>query len=206
MLRRVHTRLHRRRPRGRVHARRAVALARLALPVDEEGDRVLGLRHAVVRLARGDARGRARDDARRRHLVLHDPAADVDVVRGEVVRDVRVLAGPRAEGLELRLGLRHPRAEEVHLAERGRARLGVAVDRVEPVARGSGLESYKGKGGNTPLVVLDEADDVVFLRQRNQLVVVLNRLHGGLGNENVDLALDRILCNVVVGVCNNHCC
>jgi hypothetical protein len=64
---------------------RTVARARARLPVDEERDRVLGLRHAVVRLAGSDPRGRARDDARREHAVLDHPAIDVDVVRGQVV-------------------------------------------------------------------------------------------------------------------------
>ena len=45
--------------------------------------------------------------------------------------DVRVLAGPGAEGLELALRLAHPGAEEVELAEGLRARFRVAVDRVE---------------------------------------------------------------------------
>ena len=55
------------------------------LPVDEKRDRVLGLRDAVVGCGGRDAGGGARGDARGDREVLQDPAADVDVVGGEVV-------------------------------------------------------------------------------------------------------------------------
>ena len=42
----------------------------------------------------------------------HGPLVEVDVVRVEIVRDVARLTGPRTEGVELVLGLRHVRAEE----------------------------------------------------------------------------------------------
>lgn len=50
-------------------------------------------------------------------------------------------------------------------------------------------------------MVLDEADHAVLLRERDELVVVLNRLHGWFGDEHVELALDGVLCDVVVRVC-----
>lgn len=55
------------------------------LPVDEQRDRVLGLRDAVVGCGGCDAGGGARGDACGDGEVLQDPAADVDVVGGEVV-------------------------------------------------------------------------------------------------------------------------
>ena len=150
MLRGVHTGLQRSGPRRGVHGGTLVLGAPERLPVHEEGDRVLRLGDAVVRLARRDARRCACNHASGHGPVLHDPAVDVYVVRREVIAeragcqsrslradgsthspDVRVLACPGAEGLELALRLAHPCAEEVALAQTLRTRFGVAVDWVE---------------------------------------------------------------------------
>jgi hypothetical protein len=50
-------------------------------------------------------------------------------------------------------------------------------------------------------VVLDKAHDAVRLRELHELVVVRERLHRGLGDQDVQLALDRVLADVVVSVC-----
>lgn len=55
------------------------------LPIDEEGDCVLGLRHAVVGLAGGDTCCGTGDDSGWDCFILQDPAADIDVVGREVV-------------------------------------------------------------------------------------------------------------------------
>ena len=59
--------------------------ARERLPVDEEGDRVLRLRHAVERLTCCDAGRSASRNPRWDGTALHDPTVNVDVVRRKVV-------------------------------------------------------------------------------------------------------------------------
>lgn len=81
----MHSRLERRGPRRGIHGCAPVLGALERLPVDEQGDRVLRLWHAIVRLAGRDARRGACNDARRHRVALHDPAVDIDMVRGEVV-------------------------------------------------------------------------------------------------------------------------
>ena len=88
----MHAGLERRRPGRGVHRRAPVPAARERLPVDEERDRILGLWHAVVRLAGGDARRRARYNPRRDGFALHDPAVDIDVMRGKVIAGFRMLS------------------------------------------------------------------------------------------------------------------
>ena len=85
VLGRVHTGLKWRGPRCCVHSSALVLRARKRLPVDEEGDRVLSLRDAVVRRPGCDACRGAGDDPGGHGVALHHPAVDVDVVRGEVV-------------------------------------------------------------------------------------------------------------------------
>jgi hypothetical protein len=72
---------------------------------------------------------------------------------------------------------------------------------------GSNLDSHVSsrldgcEGGGRPLMVLNKADHVIRLGELDELVVVLQRLHGRLGEEDVHLAHDRILGDVVVRVC-----
>lgn len=55
------------------------------LPVNHKSYGIFGLWNTVVRLAGSDSGGRASDDAGRDRDILKDPAADVDVVRREVI-------------------------------------------------------------------------------------------------------------------------
>lgn len=96
------------------------------------------------------------------------------MVAVEVVRNVRVLAGPRLERLELRLGLRHVRVKVI------------------PVAQRLGLEARVAVGRVEALVVLDEDVDALFGGLLRQLDVVLQQLDGGLGDEDVNAALDGV--------------
>ena len=59
----------------------------------------------------------------------------IRVARVVDLPDVRVLACPCAEGFELALGLAHPGAEEVELAESGSPCTRIAVCGVEAVKR-----------------------------------------------------------------------
>ena len=96
------------------------------------------------------------------------------MVTVEVVGDVRLFARPRLEGLELVLGLRHVRVEVVEVAEVLGLEAGVGVGRVEA------------------LVVLDKNVDALLPGALDELLVVIELLHGGLGQQDVDAALDGI--------------
>lgn len=142
-------------------------------PSDEQGDGVLGLVDAAQ--ADGDALGGGGGDLDGDVAELLDHGvADVDVVAVEVVGDVRVLAGPRLEGLELVLGLGHVAVEVVEVAELLGAEAGVPV------------------GGVEALVVLDEDVDALLVGALDELDVVLQQLDGGLGDEDVDAALNGV--------------
>lgn len=52
-----------------------------------------------------------------------------------------------------------------------------------------------------PLVVLDEADYVVLLRRLHELVMVVEQLHGGLRDQDVEAPLNGIQGDGVVGAC-----
>jgi hypothetical protein len=53
---------------------------------------------------------------------------------------------------------------------------------------------------DSPFMVLHETDHIVCLCELDELVVVLQGLDSGFGDENVHFALDCVFCNVVVGV------
>ena len=92
-------------------------------------------------------------------------------VCGDGGPDVGVLARPRLERLQLELRLAHPRVEEVELAQRLRTRLRVAVHGIEP-GLGRSAIVYASPQTIVPLVVLHEYDDVVFFRERDEVLVV----------------------------------
>lgn len=77
----MHAGLQRCGPGCRVHTRALVLGALDRLPVHKQRDGILGVVHAVVRLARGYSCRSARDYPGRDGLVLQDPAADINVVR-----------------------------------------------------------------------------------------------------------------------------
>lgn len=54
---------------------------------------------------------------------------------------------------------------------------------------------------NVPLVVLDPASDLVLLREVDELLVVLEQLGSGLGDEDVHLAFQSVFGDRVVGGC-----
>ncbi|KAH6611314.1 hypothetical protein Trco_001334 [Trichoderma cornu-damae] len=162
-----------RRPRRRVDGNGALAGLAVERPGDEQRDGVLGLVGAAQ--AGGDAPGgRGRDPDGPVPARLDHGGADVDVVAVEVVGNVRLLAGPRLERLQLRLGLRHVRIEVVPVAQRLRPEAGVGV------------------GGVEALVVLDEDEDAPLAGPARELGVVLQQLDGGLGDQDVDAALDGV--------------
>jgi hypothetical protein len=51
-----------------------------------------------------------------------------------------------------------------------------------------------------PLMVLDKANDVILLSKLDELVVVLQCLHGRLREEDVQLTLESVFGDVVVRV------
>lgn len=105
-------------PGGRIDGGALVLGTLDRLPVHQERDRVLRLGNAVVGRAGGNARRGAGHHAGGVGLVLQHPAAYIDVVAGQIVGDIRVLACPRSECVQLRFGLGHPCREKVELAQR----------------------------------------------------------------------------------------
>jgi hypothetical protein len=120
------------------------------LPVDEQSDRVFGLRDTIVRLAGGNASRGTGNDAGWDCDVLKDPAANIDVMGRKIVTsmvdwinhilhnhltkslpDIRIFACPCTEGLKLALRLTHPSIEEVELSKRCCAGFSITIDRVK---------------------------------------------------------------------------
>lgn len=96
------------------------------------------------------------------------------MVRVQIIRNITVLASPRLEGLELTLGLAHVTIEVVEVAQ---------------------VKSFVAcicVGGIEPLVVLDEHEDTMLARLLDQGQMVRKELSGGLGDEDVDLALNGV--------------
>jgi len=175
---RVHARLLRRGPAGRIHRRRDLRRVILLPPFDEQSDRVLRLGDAP----QADCRALGRGGRDLHGSVIGDHGiADIDMVGVEIVRDVTVLARPRLERLQLVLGLAHVAVEVVEVAQGARLRAGVSV---------RGIEA---------LVVLDVDEDTMFPRLLQQVEVVGEELRRRLGDQDVDLALDSVQGDWVVG-------
>lgn len=149
------------------------------LPVHEQRDCVLCLGDTAE--LDGCSCGGARSHANGGIVVANHGVADINMMAVEVVGDITLLAGPGLEGLELELGLAH-----------------VGVEVVE-VAEGFGLCAGIGVGGVEALMVLDEDEDVVFARGLDERDVFGEGLDGGLGDEDVDAALDGVDCDGKVG-------
>lgn len=103
------------------------------------------------------------------------------MVRVQVVRDIGIDARPGLECLELGFGLRH-----------------VAVEVVE-VAQTLGFEAGVCVGWVVAFVVLDVDEDAMLFGGCEEGLVVLEGLDGGLGDQDVDLALDCVEGYGVVG-------
>lgn len=175
---RVHTSPLRRSPAGRVHTRRDFRRVVLFPPLDEQGNRVLRLRNTPQIDCRTLGR-RGRDLYR--SIIRDHTLADINMMRVEIVRDVAILARPRLERLQLTLRLAHVAVEVIEVAQGARFGAGVGV---------RGIEA---------LVVLDEDEDAVLFGFLEQVEVVGEELRRGLGDQDVDLALDGVQGDRVVG-------
>ena len=164
----VDSRLLRRRPTGRVHARRPPRRLIALHPLHKQRHRILGPSHAAQIFGRAPGRAGRHFNGR---VTGHHGLADIHVVRIQVVRDIALGAGPVGEGLELGFGLAH-----------------VAVE-VSEVAQSFGPGPGVGVGGVEALVVLDVDDDVVLAGLAEELLVLGEELDGRFGDEDVDAAL-----------------
>lgn len=81
----VYAGLQGRSPAGRVHGGAFMFGTLEGLPVNQESDGVLGLGHTVVGLACGNTRRGAGNNTSGHSNILQNPAADVDVMRREIV-------------------------------------------------------------------------------------------------------------------------
>lgn len=95
-------------------------------------------------------------------------------MRVQIVADIRVLPRPRLERLELRFWLTHVAVEVVELAQ---------LLRLVPRVRIRGVEA---------LMVLHEDEDAMLPRLLEQFQVLGEELRRGLGDEDVDAALDGV--------------
>lgn len=141
-------------------------------PIHEKGNCILCLRNT----AQFDCFPctRARIHAHRRVLAANHRVTNINMVAVQVVRDITLLTRPGPERLKLELGLAHVRVEVVEVAEGLGLCAGVRVSRVEA------------------LVVLDEDEDVVPARGFQERNVFGEGLDGGLGDQDVDPALDGV--------------
>ena len=95
-------------PASSVHTSTLVFRALVALPVDQQRNCVLGLRDTVVGFASSNTGSSRSDDTSWVRQILKEPRTNVDVVTRQIIRNIRVLSSPSAEGLELVLWLGHP--------------------------------------------------------------------------------------------------
>lgn len=114
-------------------------------------------------------------------IVRHHALINVHMVAVQIVRDIRVLTSPGLECFQLALGLTHVAVEVVKVAELGSLSTGITV------------------GGIEALVVLNVHNDIVLARLSEQVEVVGEELGRRLGDENVDLALNGVQSDGVMG-------
>lgn len=135
------------------------------------------------------------------------------MVRVQVVTNVRVDTGPGRKSLKLALGLRHVTVEERKVTDIVGSHLGVRVGRVKSLVAKRGwtifFETTKGvsswwRGMSTrtrkrAYVLLNPAHETLVSSQLGQFLVVLQKLGSWLGDHDMMIALQSVLCNGKVG-------
>ena len=124
----MNTRLLRRRPTSRINTRRNLSRIVLLSPLNEQSNRILGLRH-TSQFHSCSLRCRSRH--LNRDIVGRHALADINMVRVQIIGDITVLPGPRLERLELRLRLAHITVEVIEVAKRSCFRARVRVCGIE---------------------------------------------------------------------------
>lgn len=169
----MHPGLLRRRPTRGIDRRRPRTRVALLHPMHQQANRVLR-RRITPQPRRNPLRRRRADLHGREPLLLHHGLADIDMVRVQVVRDIRVHARPRLERLELRLRLTHVTVEVIEVPQTMRLEARIRVRRV------------------IALVVLDVDEDAVLGSGFQQREMVRERLDSRLRDQHVDLAFDGV--------------
>ena len=169
----MHPRLLRRRPTRRVHRRRPLTRILLLHPMHQQTNRVLR-RRITPQPHRNPFRCRRADLHRRKTLLLHHGLADINVVRVQIIRNIRIHARPRLKRLELALRLTHITIKVIKVPQTLRLEAGVRIRRV------------------IPLVVLDVDEDAMLFGGFEELQMVGECLDRGFRDQDVDLAGDGV--------------
>jgi hypothetical protein len=165
----MHPRLLRRRPARRINRRRPLPRILLLHPMHQQTNRVL--RHRITSKSHRDTLRRRRADLHGREaLLLYHGLADIDMVRVQIVRNIRVHARPRLKRLELALRLTHITVKVIEVPQTLRLEAGVRVRRI------------------IPLVVLDVDENSMLFGGFEECQVVGECLDCGFRNQDVDLA------------------
>lgn len=167
----MHTGIVRCRPAGSIHSSSILGRITLLPPVYKQSDGILRLR-STSQFNRSSSRSRRSNPDR--SVFRHHTLTNVNVVRVQIIRDITVLSSPRLEGLQLTLRLAHVTVEVVEVAQ---------VKRFVARIRVCGIK---------PLVVFNKHEDTMLARLVDQGQMVRKELSGGLGDEDVDLALDGV--------------
>jgi len=165
----MHPRLLRRRPTRRINRSRPLTRILLLHPMHQQTNRVLR-RRITSKSHRNPFRCRRADFHGRETLLLHHGLADIDMVRVQIVRDIRIHARPRLKRLELALRLTHITVKVIEVPKTLRLEPGVRIRRV------------------IPLVVLDVDENSMLFGGFQEGQVVGECLDRGFRDQDVDLA------------------
>lgn len=125
----MHPGLQRRRPTRRIHPYRPLPLPPFLNPRHQQTNRIL--RPLLTPQSRRDPLRRTRTHFnRRKPLLLHHTLTNINMVRVQVIRNIRILARPRLERLQLALRLTHITIKIIPISQRLRLKPRIGVSRI----------------------------------------------------------------------------
>mmetsp|Transcript_24988 Transcript_24988/g.36687 ORF Transcript_24988/g.36687 Transcript_24988/m.36687 type:complete len:373 (-) Transcript_24988:171-1289(-) len=177
----------RRYPRRRVHRAPQRFIIQI-LPLHRQRNGILAIFHNSLLLL-GDAGGCGAGHAYRSGHAGQHPLAPIDVMGVEVVRDIRTLARPRLEGIELVFGLRHVRVYVLKVTKIGTSAIAcIGIKRIQT------------------LVNLHRHQHIVFTSRLGECLMMLQCLHDRFRHHHMHAVLHALHRNIEVGVigCENN--